>query len=352
MYKTIIISTFTAASLLLSGCGKDTTPSGSILNKVEENKIVGEKNIANVIGTFYKEGLKNISSDNCPTLTTNSDDAVEISIVETSKKYCGNVEGFKKEIQNTIFAINKEKGMAISFDMVNGREDFEKDGSFSKDEIDMYVKYNIPLEDAKQIKRTERDTDTIENVYFKHGIKSPSLIKEWKNLYMKNSYMIAYLEAGVPKDKPAYAVIFAKSGMSPDEIKEWGKIGVTPDDIISLGEKRLPFRNSNFLKLVKDNKITKQDLEKYADAKIINYYDIETLITDKISIAELKKWKNLGIYSDNIKAYKQIGVTPEELEKYYKIGEKKYIPQLFIKDALNAGATKEEVKEFYSKRNK
>jgi len=345
MYKTIIISTFTAASLLLSGCGKDTTPSGSILNKVEENKIVGEKNIANVIGTFYKEGMKNISSDNCPTLTTNSDDAVEISIVETSKKYCGNVEGFKKEIQNTIFAINKEKGMAITFGMVNGREEFEKDGSFSKDEIDMYVKYNIPLEDAKQIKRIERDKDTIENVYFKHGIKSPALIKKWHDQYIKDSYMIAYLEAGVPKEKPVYVIIFVQNGVSAKEIKKWREIGYSAEDMMYLGKDiGLPLRDKEFFEIVKKNKLTKEQLIKMDKAGIKTIQEIKNFLKIGMGVEEVKKWTDAGVvFLPTIEEYKKANIKLEELKKYYKLGKYKYVRAYFIKKMSKAGYNKEEI---------
>jgi len=287
MYKTIIISTFTAASLLLSGCGKDTTPSGSILNKVEENKIVGEKNIANIIGTFYKEGMKNISSDNCPTLTTNSDDAVEISIVETSKKYCSNVEGFKKEIQNTIFAINKEKGMAITFGMVNGREEFEKDGGFSKDEIDMYMKYEISVKEANRIKDIERNKDKIENLYFKNGIKSSNLIKDWKDLRIGESSKKSFIEAGVKNPENAY--FFVLKSMLPSEVKEWIEIGIKPEDFVKLSKKGLELDRTEFLDLIKEYKITTKQLEKYVNEGIIYYDDIKTILKSNISIEEYKK---------------------------------------------------------------
>jgi hypothetical protein len=287
MYKKIITSSLIAATIILSGCGKDTSPTGSIMNKIEENKVVGEKNIAKIIKNFYKKGTENIKNPKCSIIEIKTEDAVEISIIETSKKYCGNIEGFEKEVKKVIEEINKEKGMAITFDMVNGREEFEKDGSFSKDEIDMYMKYEIPMKEANRIKNIERNKEKIENLYFKNGIKSSYLIKDWKDLNMGESSKKSFIEAGVKKPENAY--FFMLKSKLPSEVKEWIEIGIKPDDFVKLSKKGLELDRTEFLDLIKEYKITAKQLEEYVNKGIIYYEDIKTILKSKISIEEYKK---------------------------------------------------------------
>ena len=136
---------------LLSGCGTDTSPSGSILNEINERKISNQDNVAKIIKDYYAKALKSIKDDKCNSLSTESSSIIDQSIVELSKKNCSNPTGLKTEIQKVLAKVNSAKSMKLTINLVDDTQDWIAIG-WSIEQAEELKSYGLTLDVMSGVK--------------------------------------------------------------------------------------------------------------------------------------------------------------------------------------------------------
>ncbi len=306
--KYLYTSAFIAVVFL--GCGADTTPTGSLLNKIKNDKIVGTKAISLVVKDYYKRSLKNINSPQCTDLDTESTNPIDISIVDFSKKYCSKKEKFDLAMQKILNVINKKQSTTITFDMINGTQKY-MDNGFSKKDAKIFLEYNIPVSEAKKIIHVYHDNIlTLKKIFFKNGVTTLNEMNIWYDYfsgYDIGKSIILWKTAGIKNGEDL--VLFIKAGIEDvDSLKKWVKMTADTDSLkkwVKVAHVRLNKHNFLIIKELVEGNVS---ADEYKAWKTANRYDYMTGLRD-ISIEQMVKAKAKKFSPEDFVKWKKIGST-------------------------------------------
>jgi hypothetical protein len=306
------------ASVLLMGCGEDTSPSGALLSVVNEKKMTSQEDVSKTISDYYKRAKSNIVKDNCSELSTSSENILDKSIVEVSKKHCGHTDSFKQEMNSALTKINTDKSMSISMKDIDGTQDFI-DAGFDKEATKVFLSANIALKDAVDMVNANilYEKDILKFVAL--GVTSFDEMKIWtsvKGHYFRISDVEKWMNAGVKTAK---------------EYKAWNDIGAYPKAVI--GWKNIGFKNPQDVKPWTDAGIPRDGANYITELKELNIKNP----------AEFKKWSQVGaIYPKIIKILQNNNLSPDDYQKYNLKG----LDATKIVEFLNKGVKPSEVRRF------
>lgn len=334
MKKLAFALTLFGATLLFTGCGDDTSPSGALLSVVNEQKMTSQDDVAKTISDYYKRSKGNILKDNCSELSTSSDNILDKSIVELSKKHCGNENALKQEMNTVLTKINTDKSMSISMKDIDGTQDFI-DAGFDKEATKIFISANIEVNDAVDMVNAnilaEKDIlkfvtlgitsfDEMQNWarvtgnYFRMsniekwinaGVTTSKEYKEWynMNLYPKAvegwksigfnnpKDVKPWKDAGLSRDKPEYIAEFKKLNINtPEDLKKWSSVGVNYPKMV---------------KVLQDNKISAEDYKKYN--------------LSGVSISKIEEFLKKGVALKDLKKFIDVFYTVSELDRFTKM---------------------------------
>lgn len=179
------------------GCKDDFTPYNVIMKKIEYNNEYSQKSISFVLQDYYNSVLNNIRTK-CSDLNEIDDDYFKKSIVESSNKYCHNISLFKSDFVKIINKINKKKNFSLNINMINGYQEFLQK-NFSSSDTKIFLKYNISLNDAIQLREIENKIYKLEQIYFINNIFDVNTISELDDsrVFLTDKKLIEFIRIGI-----------------------------------------------------------------------------------------------------------------------------------------------------------
>ena len=227
MYKKIFIPISIVGAILFTGCGADTSPVGAIEKVISDKQLNSQEDVAKLITSFYKRTTISIKNTNCGKLETNSDNVIDLSIIELSNKFCKNSPGLRKEIEKTLSIININKAMNINIAQVDGTQDalnIVKNNISNIEKLinsytnDSQIASHLPFRamgkraleiTQKLIKGMQKITETVKNPYGIGFVSTNGDIKAEKGIASLETY----------KKNPSYRCKFTKSTLPPSSTK-------------------------------------------------------------------------------------------------------------------------------------
>jgi len=334
MYKTLI--SITLISLLLTGCGTDTTPSGSILSEINERQLTNKDDVAKVIKDYYTRVMNDVNDDKCQTLSTKSSNAIDQSIVELAKKNCANSTGIESAIQRVLDKVNSEKSMKLVMTDVDDSSEWLVTGLTAK-QIKELKSYGLSLSEYKRWAIHKVINNRYNGLgyrgivgFLKLDVNTVDDLAQWeKKAYAINLKMIKHWHSIGIKDYDLAAEWLKINGSSQNISKIMTVTGIKDPNEYLKWKKGLSlrgFKSIYDIKRWKEDGFTADELIawKKAGYQIANNFKLEhlKLIKGKVSIEEWKEWDTSLLKPD--------GVNSTEWRHNHSVLSRYYISDILI----------------------